>query len=435
MGRSAAGRPGLPRLSGPHHSLAARYVPRAAGHQRHAAKRIDRVNTFITRLDHPGRGPRLAVKDLIDVRGAPTTAGSKAVAETARPAQADAPCLAGARAADAAIVGKANLYELAYGACGTNDWYGTPVNPLDPALLPGGSSSGSAVAVAEGSADYGYGTDTGGSVRIPAAFCGLAGLKTTYGRISTDGVWPLSPSLDTVGPIAHDVAGLAAAMALLEPGFMPNWPVRRDGLHPELHPGTGASRPLIRLGRLRPAADGADPRVDAAIDAVLERTGVKVTEVELPEWPQALMQTHILLSAEATRVNAALLADPATRDKLGAEVRAKLEQGAAITPGEVGQARAYQTSWQAEWTALLSSVDAVVLPTVAFFPPPLTEASLHHFTQLTAPVNLAGLPALALPVPAEHSLPASLQLVGPAGGEETLLAIGALVEDAAGYRR
>jgi amidase len=155
--------------------------------------RIDRVSTFITRLDHPGSGPRLAVKDLIDVRGVPTTAGCKAVADAALPAAADAVCMAGARAADAAIVGKANLFELAFGASGTNPWYGTPVNPLDPGLVPGGSSSGSAVAVADGEADYGYGTDTGGSVRIPAAFCGLAGLKTTHGRISLDGVYPLAP--------------------------------------------------------------------------------------------------------------------------------------------------------------------------------------------------------------------------------------------------
>ncbi len=125
----------------------------------------------------------------------------------------------GARAANASIVGKVNLYELAFGASGVNEHYGTPVNPLDPALVPGGSSSGSAVAVAADEADVAYGSDTGGSIRIPAAFCGVTGLKTTHGRISLDGVWPLAPSLDTVGPMARDVAGVAAGMALLEPGF------------------------------------------------------------------------------------------------------------------------------------------------------------------------------------------------------------------------
>jgi amidase len=375
------------------------------------------VTTFITRLDHSGSGPRLAVKDLIDVRGVPTTAGCRAVAETAQPAAADAGCMAGARAASAAIVGKANLHELAFGGAGVNEWYGTPVNPLDPELLPGGSSSGSAVAVAEGSADYAYGTDTGGSVRIPSAFCGLAGLKTTYGRISLDGVWPLAPSFDTVGPIARDVAGLAAAMALLEPGF------------------AAGSSPLTRIGRIRPSAEGTDPRVDAAVDAALERSGLQVCELELPEWPAALIHTFVLLDGEAAVVNAPLLADPASDGKISADVRARLEQGATVTPEQVSQARVFQRSWQAQWAALLSSVDAIALPTVAFFPPPLAEARQRYFTQLTAPVNLAGLPALALPVPSEHRLPASLQLVGPAGGEELLLATGAALEEAAGYRR
>ena len=382
------------------------------------ASRIDRVTTFITRLDHPGRGPRLAVKDLIDVRGVPTTAGSKAVAETAQPASADAACLAGARAADAAIVGKANLHELAFGASGVNQWYGTPVNPLDPGLVPGGSSSGSAVAVADGDADFGYGTDTGGSVRIPAAFCGLAGLKTTHGRISLDGVWPLAPSLDTVGPIAADVAGLAAAMALLEPGFT-----------------AAAARPAGRLGRLRSTGEQIDPRIDAAVDAALARAGLKVVEVELPEWQAALAQTYVLTFVEAAAANAALLRDPARASKIGSEVRAMLAEGQTVTAAQEQAARDYQACWQAEWTALLSSVDAVVLPTVQIFPPPLAEASQHNYTALTAAVNLAGLPALALPVPAGHQLPASMQIVGARGAEEELLATGALVEDAAGYRQ
>ena len=119
-----------------------------------------------------------------------------------------------------------------------NEWFGTPVNPLDRALVPGGSSSGSAVAVADGDADIAYGSDTGGSIRIPAAFCGVTGLKTTHGRIPLAGVWPLAPSLDTVGPMARDVAGTAAGMALLEPGFA-----------------IGAA-PATRLGRIRPPGLG-----------------------------------------------------------------------------------------------------------------------------------------------------------------------------------
>src|SRR5580658_6019632 len=154
------------------------------------------VTTFITRFDTTGSGVRLAVKDLIDMEGVPTTAGSRAVAERAVPALTDAACLAGARAQGARIVGKVNLHELAFGATGKNPWFGTPTNPLDPRLVPGGSSSGSAVAVANGDADVAYGSDTGGSVRIPSACCGTAGLKTTWGRVSLDGVFPLAPSLD-----------------------------------------------------------------------------------------------------------------------------------------------------------------------------------------------------------------------------------------------
>src|SRR6202034_475935 len=143
----------------------------------------------------------------------------RAVAHEAAPAGADAACLAGARAAGARIVGRTNLHELALGVTGVNPWYGTPINPLDPALVPGGSSSGSAVAVATGEADVAYGSDTGGSVRIPAACCGITGLKTTWGRIPLDGVWPLAPSFDTVGPMARTVGGLVTGMQLLEPGF------------------------------------------------------------------------------------------------------------------------------------------------------------------------------------------------------------------------
>ena len=370
--------------------------------------------TFIIRLDQAGSGPRIAVKDLIDVAGIPTTAGCKAVAKTAEPAAHDAACLAGARAADAAIAGKANLHELAFGASGVNPWFGTPVNPLDPDLVPGGSSSGSAVAVAEGEAEIGYGTDTGGSVRVPAAFCGLAGLKTTFGRISTDGVWPLAPSLDTVGPIAVDVAGLVAGMMLLDPGF------------------ATTGRPASRIGRLRPLPDQTDPRIDAAVDDALRASELQVVELGPVDWADALMQTYVLLTSEAAAADARLMADPASADGISAPVRSLLELGASVTAAQEGAARAYQREWQALFTQFFGQVDAIALPTVPFFPPPLTEAEQHDFTQLTAPVNLAGLPALALPVPSKYWLPASLQLIGPANGEEMLLATGAVLEESAG---
>ena len=208
------------------------------------------MSTWILREAASGPGLRVAVKDLIDVAGLPTTAGSRAIADQATPAAADAPCLAGLRAAigrgQACLVGKTNLHELAYGISGINSAFGTPVNPLDPLRVPGGSSSGSAVAVASGEADVAYGSDTGGSIRIPAACCGIAGLKTTWGRIPLDGVWPLAPSMDTVGPMARDVAGLIAGMELLEPGFS-----------------VAAKAPRV-VGRV---VIGADPTIDRAVNA------------------------------------------------------------------------------------------------------------------------------------------------------------------------
>jgi amidase len=375
------------------------------------------VSTFITRLPATGTGPRLAVKDLIDVRGTITTAGSLALAESAEPAQDDAPCMAGARAADAVIVGKANLYELAYGASGTNPWYGTPVNPLDPDLVPGGSSSGSAVAVADGDADVAYGSDTGGSIRVPAACCGITGLKTTHGRVSLAGVWPLAASLDTVGPMAVDVAGVTLGMALLEPGF------------------TAAASAATRLGRIRPAGVTVDPRIDAAVDAALARSGIAVVPAEIADWQEARRANNDVIDAEAVVSNAALLADPVSRARLSQPVLNALTEGEEQQPEVYQRALEFQRDWRAALNRLLAEVGLLVLPTMASFPPRLADWEGFHYTALTGPVNLAGLPALALPVPSAHTLPASLQLIGPAGSEDLLLATGAEIEAAAGYLR
>jgi amidase len=373
--------------------------------------------TFITRLEHAGGGVRLAVKDLIDLVGSPTTAGSQALAAAAVPAAADAPCLAGARAARVPIVGKVNLHELAFGASGVNDYFGTPVNPLDPGRVPGGSSSGSAVAVADDDADIAYGSDTGGSIRIPAAFCGITGLKTTHGRVSLAGVWPLAPSLDTVGPMARDVAGVAAGMTLLEPGF------------------TLDAAPAIRVGRLRPAGCDVDPVIDSAIDSALVRSGLEVTEIDLPGWRAAREAAGVIIDAEAAESNRALLDDPSRRDLLGADVRARLAEGAATTPAQLAQARAVQSSWRKAITQALAAVEVLVLPTVPFYAPMLEDAGRKPYTIFTNPVNLAGNPALALPVPSQDRLPASLQLIGPANSEAMLLATAAFIEAAAGYRQ
>ncbi len=375
------------------------------------------MGTFITRLSVGEGGVRLAVKDLIDIQGVPTTAGSRAVAVAAAPAERDAQCMAGARAAGVAIVGKVNLHELAFGAYGVNEHFGTPVNPLDHDRVPGGSSSGSAVAVAAGEADIAYGSDTGGSIRIPAAFCGVVGLKTTHGRVSLEGVWPLAPSLDTVGPMARDVAGVAAGMALLEPGFAVD------------------AAPAVRVGRIRPGGADVDPVIDAAVDAALEQAGFKVTETDLVGWVAAREACGKILGSEAVQSNRALLSDPARRALLGADVRARLTGDEAITSAEVAAARAWQPHWRGAMLRVLSAVELLALPTVPFFAPRLADARGRHYTVFTNPVNLAGFPALALPVPSREHFPASLQLIGPPGSEALLLATAEVIERSAGWQR
>jgi amidase len=368
--------------------------------------------TWIVRDSSGGAGPRVAVKDIIDMAGLPTTAACRALAERAEPAAADAPCLAGLRAAlargEARFVGKTNLHELAFGISGVNAAFGTPVNPLDPALVPGGSSSGSAAAVGSGEADVAYGSDTGGSIRIPAACCGIAGLKTTWGRIPLTGVWPVAPSLDTVGPMARDVAGLVAGMELLEPGFT-----------------VSAGIPQV-VGRL---ALDADPVVDAAVDAALHAAGFQIVPVSFPILDKVVAAAMTVLEAEAWASDQALVAT--APDLIGDDVLRRLRAASETSPVAVAAAKVELDKWRANLARLWEEIDLLALPTLLGFPPSLENAQdIHRIRGLTSPVNAAGLPALALPVPSGGPLPASVQLIGPGGSEEQLLAAGALLEQA-----
>jgi amidase len=377
-------------------------VPEASGHN-------EGMTTFITRYETSGPGVRLAVKDLIDMEGEPTTAGCRAVATRATPATRDAACLAGARAAGARIVGRTNLHELALGVTGVNEWYGTPVNPLDPGRVPGGSSSGSAVAVATGEADVAFGSDTGGSVRIPAACCGTAGLKTTWGRIPLDGVWPLAPSFDTVGPMARTVSGLVTGMQLLEPGFT-------------IAETAGAD---LTVGRL---ALEADPAITAALDRALGLVGWDCRELTVPAWDDATMQAGLLLVVEAWASDAYLVQDDP--EGIGADVRDRLELGSAFDRATVRAAWSAQRTWTAAVERIFTEVDVLVTPTLTIFPPHLEDGDDLLVSRCTLPVNLAGVPALSLPVPSSGPLPASIQLIGPPRSEERLLAVGARLEAA-----
>ncbi len=359
-----------------------------------------------------GAGSLVAVKDLIDVAGSATTAGCRAVAVSAEAASADAACIASLRQAGARLAGKVNLHELAYGVTGVNPWYGMPANPADPGRVPGGSSSGSAVAVALGEVDWALGTDTGGSVRIPAACCGIVGLKTTHGRISTEGVWPLAPSFDTVGPLAPDVAGVVTAMAELEGGFEPapleGWPLAR-----------------LRVDLGERAA--IDPVIDAAVDDALKASGLGAEDVALGEWPEAWAAQQVLLAEEAHRVDGFLL-EQGRIDGVGEPVRSRLVQ-AKQQPAALERAAAVRASFARRLEVLFSHFGALVLPTLPMRPFPADEVR-DGLGGLCSPVNLAGLPAITIPVPATGRPPTGLQLIGPAGSEERLVTLAAVIEAA-----
>jgi amidase len=319
--------------------------------------------------------------------------------------------VAAARRSGAQIVGKTNLAELCWSAVGTNAWSGTPVNPADSRRVPGGSSSGSAVAVATGEADVGLGTDTGGSVRIPAACCGIVGLKTTWGRVPVEGVYPLARSFDTVGPLGADVAAVERGMRLIEPGF-------------------AAGSGELAVARIRPETD---PAVDAAIDAALAAAGIVTTEVAGLDFAAANAAASLLIDVEAYQVNAYLMPDLA---RLSSYNQRNLPEAAAVTAGQEAAANRVRTSVREWFAGLQARHPFLALPTLVGAPPLLGDRGGRiPLTLLTMPVNLAGLPALALPVPGGPAgLPASVQLVGPPGSEEQLLALGRVIEAAVAAR-
>ncbi|MDQ6840375.1 MAG: amidase [Actinomycetota bacterium] len=413
--------------------------------------------TWIVRLDEGVSGLAVGIKDLIDVAGVPTTAGCRAVARRARPADADAACMGGLRAAmaegRARLVGKTNLHELADGITGINEWAGTPINPLDPGSVPGGSSSGSAVAVAVGDADITYGSDTAGSVRIPAACCGVFGLKTTWGRIPLDGVWPLAPSLDTVGPLARDMVGIVAGMDLLEPGFAASMAGAKEGATAEAvkvpRSRDGGGIMLATVGRLRLDHIGleADPSVDAAVDRALADTGLAVRDVRPLGWTEAARAGLTVIGAEALAAHATLVLDHP--DEIGDDIVAHFAHAARAGHQRLRDARSTLARWCREvdslwgaspggaspgddslWRDCGSELAVLALPTIGVAAPRIGPGAAGAIgVAWTLPISVAGLPALALPLPlAGTSLMASLQLVGRRGSEATLCTLASQIE-------
>jgi aspartyl-tRNA(Asn)/glutamyl-tRNA(Gln) amidotransferase subunit A len=366
-------------------------------------------------LDRAARGDwPVLVKDNIAVAGMPWTAGLAAHAR--RVAEADAPCIEALRRAGAAILGKLAMHEGALGA--TTDTPRACFNPLRAGFTPGGSSGGSGAAVAAGYVRSAIGTDTMGSVRIPAAYCGVVGLKPTAGLVGRSGVTPLSPTLDTVGVVAATPREALATLAALvapdeaDPGWLPappGWDAAYDPAR-------------ARLARALPAWQAAMEEAvrDAAEHAL---RGLAHTDAAMPLWrPGAARRAGLLLAeAEAAVAHAALLNDP---HAASAAFRDALAHGRdAGTSRLVRALEAIARARAAAWRAL-ASADALILPTApqrAFpqgAPPPPDQADF------TALANLAGLPAIAFPVAArDGGLPASLQLVGPPWSEGRLVAM------------
>lgn len=373
--------------------------------------------TFITVLD-PGQDPRarpdgvrLAVKDCIDVAGVITTAGSPVVAAQAEPAIVDAACLSGARDGGARIVGKTNLHELCFGSSGVNPHYGTPVNPIDPRRVPGGSSSGSAVAVATGRADVALGTDTTGSIRTPAACCGVTGLKPTFGLVPVEGVRPLAPSLDTVGVLARTVADLAIGATLLDP---------------RLTDGDLLASPTI--GRFR--LPGADPTIEAAIDSALIAAGFLVDEVRLEGWDAAHDAATTVLFGEALLVNDAIW--PSHSDGLGTDLVERFTFAQTVGPAELGDARAQREPWRLELAVVLGTVGVIAMATMGDYPSRIGAHAIAPNAAAPA-ISLSGHPVVVVPVPSGGLMPASITLVAPDHHEPRLLATAAAIEAAVAH--
>ncbi|NNF69166.1 MAG: amidase [Acidimicrobiia bacterium] len=394
------------------------------------AHRIQPVtNAFISIPDDPeaGAGPlsgiAVAVKDLIDQHGVPTTAGSSFLRD---PASGTAPCLARLETAGVTLLGRTNLHEFAFGFSSENDWYGPVRNPIDPTTSAGGSSGGSAAAVAAGVVDVAIGTDTGGSVRVPAALCGVVGLKVTHGAIDTSGVFPLAPTLDTVGPIGATVSDVAIVHSVLT-----------GSLSPAAPSGTDLTR--LRVGVPHPwIGHPTASRVRAAFRRALDRMadlGIEIVDLDLPDLEPS---SELAIGAyfEVAEVHRRwFTAEP---DRYGPGIRSRIAATLDVTVADYRAALDWRARIGNSATRAFDSVDVLATPTVGAMRKALGEDTItidgtdHHYravlSQFTALVNHLGLPALAMPLASNGSPPPSLQLIGSSGSERELLAIGTELE-------
>jgi aspartyl-tRNA(Asn)/glutamyl-tRNA(Gln) amidotransferase subunit A len=363
---------------------------------------------FLAGPEQVGDGIPLAVKDLFDTAGMRTTYGSILFADHLPERTAEA--VSRLEAAGYATVGKTNLHEFAYGITSHNPHFGDVLNPLAADRTAGGSSAGSAAALAAGLADAALGSDSGGSIRIPAACCGIVGFKPSHGLVPLEGCFPLAPSFDHAGPMGRDVEACARMFEALVPGFE-RVPI---GSLEELEVGvcwTELAQPQVRA------------RVEAAAALFPRR---RQLDFPLPERIGAVFMREVAESHQGLF--------PEHADSYGDNVRGKLERCLRVTDAELGEARRRRAEYGERAAAAFQGLDLLITPTLAFVAPPAVKDDLairDAVIRLTYPFNALGWPALALPCgAAERGLPASAQLVAPAGGDARALAAGALLERA-----
>lgn len=360
---------------------------------------------WLSRPEEQAAGVPVAVKDLLDTAGLVTTYGSALFADHIPAGSATA--VLRLEAAGYAVAGKTNLHEFAYGISSQNPHYGTVPNPVAPGRLAGGSSGGSAAAIAAGDVELALGTDSAGSIRIPAAWCGIVGFKPTHELVPSAGCFPLAPGFDTVGPMAATAEGCEELLRALVPEYRP---AALESLE-ELSVGvawTEQADPLVR------------ERVEAALALFPRRRAVDFPRP--PEGRAEFMQ-------EVAGVHGALF--PGNEELYGENVRAKIERCLAIGDAEAEASRRERAGYRELAEEAFEGLDLLVAPTMPCVAPPADADELElriPATVFTYPVNALGWPALALPCgPAELGLPASVQIVGRAGDDARVLAAGRLL--------
>ena len=394
-----------------------------------------RIGT-LAHLPHELRGVRasaavtlqnipFAIKDLFETKGVRTTAGSLFFKDYL-PSE-DAAVIQKLKAAGAVIMGKTNTHEIALGVTTNNPHFGATRNPWDITRIPGGSSGGSAVAVATGMSLAALGTDTGGSIRIPASLCGVVGLKPTYGRVSLRGVFPLSWNLDHVGPITHTVKDAALVLQLIA-GYDANDPASINMLLGDylnhLEDEIKGKKFALAVGSY---VEDSDVEVISALHEtvkVFASFGAKVEKVETDFLREAALANALMTQTDGAAYHSERMAEHP--DWFGADVRERLETGTSATSTEYSLARRAQTQMSHRFVQFFKQYDFLLLPTTPI-PAPLIEGSnaveqARRLTRFTAPFNLTGLPAISVPCGFnQEGLPIGLQIVAKAWNEAALL--------------